>query len=160
MGQRAADLASRFEQAVQDLASTIEGCPADKWNAPCEGPWTVAQVAQHVAGQFPLEGEYFYAAAEGRDLPGYSWADINGKNDARAAANKDATKADVLKTLNEGAPAIAKWIRTLSDEQLDRTAPLALADGAQVSTQQLLEGGVLIDHVGGGHLASIKAAIG
>lgn len=159
MGQRSEDLATRFEQAVKDLASTIEACPDGKWNAVCEDPWTVAQVAQHIAGQFPLEGEYFYAAAEGKALPGYSWADINGKNDARAAANKDASKADVLKTLNDGAPTIAKWIRGLSDEQLDRTSPLALADGAQVSTIQLLEGGVLIDHVGGGHLASIKAAI-
>lgn len=159
MGHRSEDLATRFESAVAELAGAIESCPDAKWNAPCEGPWTVAQVAQHIAGQFPLEGEYFYSAAEGRALPGYSWDDINSKNDARAAANKNASKADVLRTLRDGAPPIADWIRTLSDEQLDRTAPLALADGAQVSTTQLLEGGVLIDHVGGGHLASIKSAI-
>lgn len=46
----------------------------------------------------------------------------------------------------------------LSDEQLDRTAPLALADGAGVSAQQLIEGGVLIEHVRG-HLNSIRAAV-
>lgn len=47
--------------------------------------------------------------------------------------------------------------RALSDEQLDRTGALPLADGASVSTQQLIEGGVLIGHVTG-HLASIRAA--
>ena len=51
----------------------------------------------------------------------------------------------------------AAYLRGLSDDQLDRTGELALADGASVSTQQLIEGGVLIDHVRG-HLQSMRAA--
>jgi hypothetical protein len=159
MGQRSEDLARRFEQAVAAFEQTVQACPDDKWHGPCDGGWTVAQMADHIAGQFPLEGEFFYAAAEGRDLPGHSWDEINKKNDDRAAAAQQITKDQVLKALRDSASPISGWIRGLSDEQLDRAAPLALADGAQVTTQRLLESGALIDHVGGGHLESIKKAI-
>jgi hypothetical protein len=159
MGQRADGLAARFETAVKDFAQAVQSCPDGKWNATCEAPWTVAQVAQHVAGQFPLESEFLFASAEGRDLPAYTMADVNQKNDARAAAEKAVTKDHVLKTLHDGTPPLASWIRGLSDEQLDHGAPLGLAGGANVTLQQLLEGGVLIDHVAGAHLQSIKAAI-
>ena len=88
---------------------------------------------------------------------GRAGAALSAKNDARAAANTNATKQDVLAELARNVPPMAAWVRGLSDEQLDRTAPLSLADGAPVSTEQLLLGGVLIDHVNG-HLKSIEAA--
>ncbi len=155
MPSRAESLADRFEQAVAEFASTIERIPDDKWSAK-EGPegWTVAGVAQHVSGQFPLEMQYITAAAEGKPLPGYSWDDINGMNESRAEKNSAASKADVLRELREGAGSTAAYVRRLSDEQLDRTAALALAGGATVSAQQLIEGGVLIDHVLG-HMKSL-----
>lgn len=158
MSQRSSTLADQFEQAVAELAETIQQIPADKWTAARtpEG-WTVAATAQHVSGQFPLEMEYLSAAAEGRSLPSYTWDDINGKNDNRAARNTAATKDDVLQELRGYAASTAAFVRGLSDEQLDHKSPLALAGGAEVSLQQLIEGGVLIDHVRG-HLASIRAA--
>jgi len=115
-----------------------------------------AATAQHVSGQFPLEMEYIAAAAEGRESPPYSWDDINGKNDGRATANSAATKAQVLAEFKEGGSSVAAYIRGLSDEQLDATINLPLTGGAAVSTQQLIEGGVLIDHLNG-HLKSIQA---
>lgn len=158
MGERAAALADQFEKAAAELAATIESLPDDRWsNARTEEGWTIAATAQHVSGQFPLEMEYITAAAEGRDAPGYSWDDINGKNDGRAAANTAASKAGVLKELRDGAASTAAYVRGLSDEQLDSTIALPLAGGADVSTQQLIEGGILIDHVNG-HLKSIQAA--
>jgi hypothetical protein len=158
MGERGNALAADFEAAVADLAAEIEKIPDDRWsNAKTEEGWTVAATAQHVSGQFPLEMEYITAAAEGREMPGYSWDDINGKNDGRAAKNTATTKADVLKELREGAASTAAYVRALSDDQLDNAPALPLAGGANVSTQQLIEGGVLIDHVRG-HLKSIQAA--
>jgi hypothetical protein len=158
MGERAAALAQQFEQAVEELAAEIEKLPDERWTAGQTGEgWTVAATAQHVSGQFPLEMEYITAAAEGRESPGYSWDDINAKNDGRAAKNSSASKADVLKELRDGAASAAAYVRGLSDAQLDQTVALPLAGGADVSTQQLIEGGVLIDHVRG-HLASIRAA--
>jgi uncharacterized damage-inducible protein DinB len=158
MGIRGETLADEFEKAVAEFAEAVEKLPDDKWTAAkgAEG-WSVAATAQHVSGQFPLEMEYITAAAEGRELPGYSWDDINGKNDTRAGQNGAATKPAVLTELREGATSVAAYLRGLSDEQLDRASPLALAGGAPVTTQQLIEGGVLIDHVRA-HMASMLSA--
>ena len=158
MSQRATELATQFEQAAADFTKTVEGCSDAQWAAACNAEgWTVAQTAQHVSGQFPLEMEFISAAAEGKPMPGYTWDDVNGKNDGRALKNGSVSKADVLKEMRTGAASTAAYIRALSDEQLDRTGALGLADGAAVSTQQLIEGGVLIAHVTG-HLESIRGA--
>lgn len=159
MGERANETATRFEQAVEDFAKVVEGCPDDKWDATC-GPegWSVAATAQHVSGQFILEREFITAAAEGRDLPPYTWDDVNGMNDRRAKENSGWSKADVLRELRDGASSMAAYIRGLDDEQLDRTGALGLAGGATVSTQQLIDGGVLIDHLRV-HGESIRSAM-
>ena len=158
MGERSSVLVQQFEEAVQKLAAEIEGLPDDKWaNAKTEEGWTVAAAAQHVSGQFPLEMEYITAFSEGRPAPPYSWDDVNAKNDGRAAENTSVSKAAVLEELRTGAASVSAYLRGLSDEQLDAKTALPLANGAEVSTQQIIEGGVLIDHVNG-HLKSIQAA--
>ena len=160
MGERAQKLAEQFEQATAEFANEIDNTPDEKWQtAQSEEGWSVAATAQHVAGQFyPIENDYISAAAEGKPMPTYTWDDINGKNDNRAAQNTSASKAEVLELLRKDGARMADYIRGLTDEQLDRQVPLALADGAMVTTQQLIEGGVLIDHVRG-HLKSIRAAM-
>jgi hypothetical protein len=157
VGNRTNALASDFEQAVSEFAKAIESVPDAKWNAKTEEGWTVAGCAQHVAGQFPLEMEYIRAGAEGRALPGYSWDDINGKNDGRAAGEMTVSKEHVLKTLRDGAASTAAYLRAMDDSQLDNKGALPLANGAEVTTEQLILGGVLIDHVRS-HLKSIQAA--
>jgi hypothetical protein len=159
MGERAQQLAARFEQAVEDFAAAVEACPEDVWRS-VRGPegWTVAAAAQHVSGQFPLEMEYVTAWAEGKPAPAYTWADVNAKNDARAAKNTNATKADVLKELRASAPGIASYIRGLNDEQLDRKMGLPLADGAEVTTEQVLLSGILIDHLDAHRKATVEAS--
>jgi hypothetical protein len=157
MGKRSDDLAAEFERAVDDLAKAIESCSDADWNKRTPEGWNVASTAQHVSGQFPLEMEYISAAAEGKPMPGYTWDDINNRNDNRAAKNTGVSKADVVRELRDGAKSTAAYIRKLTDEQLDRTGKLALAGGADVSTEQLLRGGVLIEHVTG-HLQSIRSA--
>jgi len=158
MGERSATLAEQFEKAIAEFAETIEKIPDGQWGSK-GGPegWTIAGVAQHVSGQFPLEMEFITAAAEGKEMPAYSWDDINGRNEARAENNSAASKADVLRELREGSSSTAAYIRGLSDEQLDSKGKLALAGGAEVSVEQLIRGGVLIDHVRG-HMKSILPA--
>lgn len=159
MPTRAEQLADQFEQLVNDFANTIQQFPDEKWTA-SGGPegWTIAGVAQHVSGQFPLEMEYITAAAEGRPLPAYTWDDINSRNETRAERNSSASKEDVLRELRSGAASTAAYLRGLSDEQLDRSDKLALANFAEVTCQQMIEGGVLIDHVRE-HIKSIQEAV-
>ena len=157
MSQRATMLADQFEEQIQQLVETIEKCSEQQWKANCgEEQWSVAATAHHVGAQFGLEMEYLTACADGRILPQYSWDDINRLNDDRAAANTACDKAAAIRQLREGSAPVAAWVRGLTDQQLDRTGALPLAGGAQVSTQQLIEGGVLIDHARA-HLASIRA---
>jgi len=157
MDERSNVLAAQFEKAIAEFAEAIEELPDDKWSATTGEGWTVSAAAQHVSGQFPLEMEYITAAAEERPMPAYSWDDINGMNDGRAAKNSAASKADVLKELRDGAASTAAYVRGLSDEQLVRAASLAVVGVASVSAQQLIEGDVLLGHVKR-HLASIRAA--
>ena len=157
MAGRGAALADQFDSALKDLMQTVEKMPDSKWQSTCEEGWTVAATAQHVAAQFPLELTYITAAAEGTTPPQHTWDDINGTNETRAKDMNAISRSDVVKQLRDGGASMSAYVRGLSDEQLDRTAPLALANGAQVSAQQLIEGGVLIDHVKG-HLKSIEAA--
>ena len=158
MGTRSQALADRYAQVVAELIQTVEACSDQQWAAICGGEgWTVAATAQHLGAQLPLEREYISAAAEGTAMPSYTWDDINGLNERRAKENAACGKSDVLKLIRDNTSAIGAYVRGLSDEQLDRTASLPLAGGATVTTQQLIEGGVLIEHATG-HLASIRAA--
>jgi hypothetical protein len=157
MSERSNALADELDRTVEDFARTVEKCSDEKWQATGPEGWTVAAIAQHVSGQFPLESEFITAAAEGRSLPTYSWDDINGLNDGRAAKNTNVSKQAVLNELRDNAAQMSAYVRNLSDEQLDRKSALPLAGGAEVTTQQLIEGGVLIDHLRG-HQKSIEAA--
>jgi hypothetical protein len=147
MGQRAEALAARYEQEIEGVIKTIEGLSDAQWAATCgEEQWTVAATAHHVGAQLPLEREYLTAAAAGTPMPQYTWDEINARNAEHAAKFSNVSKDETIKIIRENTSATADWVRGLSDEQLDRTSPLPLADGAEVSTQQLIEGGVLIDH--------------
>lgn len=158
MGKRAEALANQYQEAISDLAKTIEGLSDNQWGTICGGEgWTVAATAHHVGAQLPLEMEYLTAAADGKPMPSYTWDDINGKNERRAKENSACTKADALKQLRDATNPVITWVRGLSDEQLDRQSALPLAGGAMVSTQQLIQGGVLIEHATS-HTASIRAA--
>jgi hypothetical protein len=160
MGQRSQALAEAFEKEIGELEAAVERCSDAQWKANCPGEeWSVGVTAQHIVGQFPLEFEYLTPLSQGKALPGYSWDDINGKNDKRAAGDANVSRQDVLSLLRSERTRIAGWLRGLDDGQLDNQQPLALADGASVSTQNLIEGGVLIDHVRG-HTNNIKAALG
>lgn len=51
MNTKADALATRFEQACREFASTIQGMNDRTWNATTsEEGWTVAAVAHHAAG--------------------------------------------------------------------------------------------------------------
>ena len=148
MGAKGEELARQFEEAIAALKGEVERCDASRWQQTC-GPegWTVAATAQHVLAKFGLEHRYMAAAAEGAEMPQLSWNDINQLNETRAADQSAVSKDIVLDMIRDDVPKMAAYVRSLSDGQLERTAPLPLAEGAEVSAQQLIEGGVLIDHV-------------
>jgi hypothetical protein len=145
--QRAADLADTFEKTLGDLTKTVEQCTEEQWQAECgDEKWSVATTAHHVGSQWPLEREYLDAISSGSPMPQHTWDDVNKRNEKHAQEFANVSKDEVISLLRKEGPERASWVRGLSDEQLDRTAPMPLADNAVVTTQQLIEGGILIGH--------------
>jgi hypothetical protein len=158
MGNQGEELATQFENALAELVQTVETFPDDKWQAVCgdEG-WTVAATARHVGYQWEIEKELIEGTAGRAPMPPYSWDDVNKRNEDHAQQFSTASKADVLGLLRDQGPTMATYVRGLSDDELAKKTPFPLADGAAVSPQQIIEGGVLIDHINA-HLKSIRAA--
>jgi hypothetical protein len=157
MGSKGEQLAEQFEQSLADFVRTVESFPEDKWQSLCgdEG-WTVAATARHVGYQWEIEKELIEGTAGTKPMPSYTWDDVNKRNADHAQQYSSASKTDVLGLLREKGPPMASLVRGLSDEQLNRKTPFPLADGAAVTPQQIIEGGVLIDHINA-HLKSIRA---
>lgn len=148
MTDRVQKLRQDFEQGLEKLIGAIERFPDDRWHAPSDDEgWTNAASARHVGYQFELELEYLTAHAAQRPLPSYTWDDVHKRNNDHAARHANCTKADAIQTIRDGSKAVFAFFDGITDEQLDRKAPLALADGAEATLQDLILGGVLIDHV-------------
>jgi hypothetical protein len=79
-------------------------------------------------------------------------------NSDHAKGNDGATKSDTLAPLANNSAAAAAAIRALTDDELDRAAPVSLNSDAPLTCQFVIE-----DHAvrhSYHHLASIRAALG
>lgn len=158
MGERSEALAKRFEQINGELGDLIESLSPDEWRAICGGEtWSVGVTAHHIAYDQAHIIEWFQAIANGRPLPPPAPGGLDASTARHAAEYASCTKEETLALLRHDGEAAARAVRELTDEQLDRQAPVVAGRPA------LTAGGVveriLIGHVLG-HGASIRAAIG
>jgi uncharacterized damage-inducible protein DinB len=156
MSERAEDLAMRFEQVNDNLVAAVEAASDAEWRhvTPAEG-WSVGVTARHVAVAHLGVTSIVKAIVDGDEIPNLdSLDDYNAKH---ALEHANCTKAEVLSLLKSNGTTVATYLRSLTDEQLDRSAPLAFAGGADTSALQMIEGAV-IGHPKE-HLASIKSAM-
>lgn len=153
---KAAALASRFEQASNDLASKIQGLSDDDWQAktPEEG-WTVAATAHHAAGSSAPTSMMVQAAATGSPMPTITVDGLNEMNAEHARQYANVSREETLTLLHETTGPAADVVRELSDEQLNLKALLPF--GMEMTAEQIIEN-VLIGHITG-HGASINAAM-
>jgi uncharacterized protein (TIGR03083 family) len=145
MSQRAEELAAKFEQASNDLASKIQSLSDAEWRAktPVEG-WTVAATAHHAAGS-PGPLSTMVAAAAGKaEMPQITQDMLNQMNADHAKQFASCSKDDALALLRETTPQAAEVLRGLSDAELQRTATMPF--GMQMSAEQIAEN-VLVGHV-------------
>lgn len=107
---------------------------------------------------YPIEIQAALTLAAGKPVTGVTAEVINDIN-ARHAREFDAvTKEAALEFLRRNSATAAAAIRALSDEQLDRAAPVSLNADAPLTCQFMLE-----DHAvrhSYHHLAKIRAALG
>ena len=114
-------------------------------------------IAHHIAASHYGTLDWVKLIVGGQPLPGLTGEDIHKFNAQHAHEHAACTRDEALALLRDSGAAIADYVAGLSDEDLDRTAFLALTDG-DISTQGFIEG--IIIGSGGEHFASLKATLG
>ena len=140
MSQRSNALADRLEQGARALATFASGLTDEEWNArvPKDGR-KIGVTVHHVATMYPLEIQLAQTLAGGSPVVGVTW-DVVHEMNARHAAEHDAvTKEAALDLLRRNSTAAAAAIRALSDQDLDRAAPVSLNSDAPLTCQFMLE---------------------
>jgi hypothetical protein len=156
--RRANALAERLEQGARALGDLASGLTEQQWQTPIPGDGRqVGVIVHHVATMYPLEIELAQALAGGNPIAGVTWDAVHDINAKHATANAATTKDAALDLLRRNSAAAAAAIRALSDDQLDRAAPVSLNADAPLTCQFFLE-----DHAvrhSYHHLARIRAAL-
>jgi uncharacterized damage-inducible protein DinB len=156
--RRANALAERHEQGARALAEAASGLSDAEWRTPLpKDGRTVGVIVHHVATMYPLEIELAQALAAGKPIAGVTWDAVHEINATHAQEHGTVTKEAALELLRRNSTAAAAAIRALSDEQLDRAAPVSLNADAPLTCQFFLE-----DHAvrhSYHHLARIRAAL-
>jgi len=144
---------------MAELERTVGGCSDEEWRRTSEAEgWTVAAVAHHVASAQPSILQMVQAVANGQAPPPITSEMLDENNAKHAVELAACSRDEVLDLLRREGSESVEVVRSFSDEQLDRAAPMAFAGGAPMSALHLVEAG-FIGHVAE-HLASIKAAVG
>ena len=157
MSGRSAELAAKLESANAAVIAAVESSSEEDWQRVTSSEeWTVGVTAHHIAvSHLPIMG-LVELVATGGDVPPLTMDMFHAANAQHAQEHANCTREDVLEILRRDGQAAADKLRGLSDEQLDRTAPMAFAGGQPWSAAAVAER-VLLGHPTE-HLASIKAA--
>ncbi len=156
--RRANALAERLEQGAQALDAFAATLTPDQWRTPVPHDGrTIGVIVHHVGTMYPLEIQLAQQLAAGSPIAGVTWDVVHDINAKHAKEHGGTTKEEALELLRRNSAAAAAAIRALSDEELERAAPVSLNADAPLTCQFLLE-----DHAvrhSYHHLAKIRAAL-
>jgi hypothetical protein len=158
MSSRSNALADRLEQGARALAS-LAGSLTDhelQSRIPHDGR-KIGVVVHHVATMYPLEIQLAQKLAAGEAVAGVTWDMVHEMNARHAESHDGVTRQEAVDLLRHNSAMAAAAIRALSDEELDRAAPVSLNSDAPLTCQFMLE-----DHAvrhSYHHLAAIRAAL-
>lgn len=159
MNRRAQALAERIEQGAQALAAFAETLSAEEWNRPVpKDGRKIGVTVHHVASVYPLEVQLAQQIASGKPVAGVTWDDVAKMNAQHAREHDAVSKEEALASLRRNSAAAAEAVRAMTDEQLDRAAPVSLNGDAPLTSQFFIEDHALRHSFH--HLAKIRAALG
>ena len=158
MSQRSNALADRLEQGAHSLIALASSLSDVEWHTrlPKDGR-KIGVVVHHVATMYPLEMKLALLLANGTPITDVTWDVIHELNAGHAKEFDAVTKEVAVELVRRNSTAAAAAIRALSDEQLDRAAPVSLNADAPLTCQFMLE-----DHPvrhSYHHLAAIRKAL-
>ncbi len=138
---RAEALASRLEHGARELASLARDLGPVEWQRPIPHDGRkIGVVVHHVANMYPIEIQLAQVLASGAPVVDVTWADVHALNERHAEEHDAVSKEDALRLLEANSAAAAAAIRAMSDEELDRAAPISLyASDAPLTCQFMLE---------------------
>ena len=155
---RANALADRLDQGARALIELASALTDTEWQRPIPGDGRkIGVVVHHVATMYPLEIQLAQALAGGNPVEGVTWDVVHELNARHATENDAVTKAAALDLLRRNSAAASAAIRALTDDELDRAAPISLNADAPLTCQFMLE-----DHAvrhSYHHLARIRGAL-
>ena len=159
MGQRAQALANRIEQGAEALAAFVRTLSAAEWQVavPKDGR-KVGVIVHHVASVYPIEVQLAQTLAGGQPIAGVTWDAIHEMNAKHAQEHAAVEKAEALDLLQRNSREAAAAVRAISDDALDRAAPVSLNADAPLTCQFFIEDHALRHSFH--HLAKIRAAVG
>ena len=157
MSQRTNALANALEEGARALAAFASTLTEQEWQRPLgHDRRTIGVIVNHVATVYPVEILFARSVASGKPEPITADA-IDQMNAGHAKDNEAVTKEETLELLATNSAAAAAAIRSMTDDDLDRAAPVLLYGNAIVTCQFVLE-----DHAvrhSYHHLARISAAL-
>jgi len=158
MSRRTEALAARLEQGARALAAFASTLTDAEWHTriPKDGR-KVGVVVHHVATMYPLEIQLAQLLGAGKPVVGVTWDVVHEMNAEHAQEYDAVTTEAALNLLRRNSTAAAAAIRALSDEELDRAAPVSLNSDAPLTCQFMLE-----DHAvrhSYHHLARLRGAV-
>jgi hypothetical protein len=151
-------LADRIEQGAAGLAAFAEDLTEAEWRTPVRDGRSVGVVVHHVASVYPIEIDLAKRIATGTPVTEVPWEAVNAMNAEHARNNAGVGKTETLALLRRNASEAAAAVRSMSDVELDKSAPFSLSYGAPVTSQFVIE-----DHAlrhSWHHLARIREAVG
>src|SRR5262245_489773 len=158
ISSRALALADRLEQGARALAKLASELTDAEWQTRLPGDGRkIGVVVHHVASMYPLEIQLAQVLAGGKPIAGVMWDNVHEINAAHAQEHDTVTRARAVDLLLRNSIAAAAAIRALSDEELDRAAPVSLNADAPLTCQFFLE-----DHAvrhSYHHFAAIRKAL-
>src|SRR5687767_4700803 len=126
MSTRAADLATKLEEANAAVIDAVENSSEADWQSvtTSEG-WSVGVTARHIAiSHMPIMG-LVELVATGGEVPPITMDMFHAGNAQHAQEHASCTREEVLEILRRDGQAAADKLRGLSDEQLERKASMA-----------------------------------
>lgn len=158
LNQRSEALATRLENGAAALAAFAATLAETEWQTrlPKDGR-KAGVVVHHVASMYPIEIQLASLLAAGQPIVNVTWDAVDTINRDHAKENDNVSKEAALALLKINSAAAAAAIRALTDEELDRAAPVSLNSDAPLTCQFFLE-----DHAvrhSYHHLARIKSAL-
>jgi len=140
MSKRTNALADRLEQGARALAAFASALTETEWQTRVPGDGRkIGVIVHHVASVYPLEIQLAHTIAEGEPVRGVTWDDVHEMNAGHAREHNTVTKEATLDLLRRNSAAAAAAIRALSDEELDRAAPVSLNSDAPLTCQFFIE---------------------